>query len=105
MFVQRGTILDVGTATGFFLETATAAGFDAYGIERSEYAARIAASKFGVERIHIEIGGFFLMFESTAPDIRERLAYATVPEPLRESIRKRKLWLKIGINSNRNCRL
>jgi hypothetical protein len=31
-----------------------------------------------------EIGDFFLMFESTAPDIRERLAYATVPEPLRE---------------------
>jgi 2-polyprenyl-3-methyl-5-hydroxy-6-metoxy-1,4-benzoquinol methylase len=52
-FVQHGTILDVGTATGFFMESATAAGFDAYGVERSEYAARIAAGKFGVDHIHI----------------------------------------------------
>jgi hypothetical protein len=31
-----------------------------------------------------EIGDFFLLFESTPPDIRHRLVYATVPEPLRE---------------------
>jgi SAM-dependent methyltransferase len=49
-----GPILDVGTATGFFLDEAIAEGsFVPYGIELSEYAGRIAREKFGAERIHI----------------------------------------------------
>jgi 2-polyprenyl-3-methyl-5-hydroxy-6-metoxy-1,4-benzoquinol methylase len=53
-FVSSGPILDVGTATGFFLDEVMAEGkFDPYGIELSEYAGGIARGKFGAERIHI----------------------------------------------------
>src|SRR5262245_2367170 len=52
-FVQTGNLLDVGTATGFLLESPRSHGFEAYGVEPSEYAGRITASKFGKERIHI----------------------------------------------------
>jgi SAM-dependent methyltransferase len=50
--VPLGPILDVGTATGFFLHTARCFGFEPYGIEVSDYAAQIAMAKFGAERIH-----------------------------------------------------
>ena len=50
--VSPGAILDVGTATGFFLHAARRFGFDPYGIELSDYAAQIAIAKFGAERIH-----------------------------------------------------
>jgi len=53
-FAASGPILDVGTATGFFLDEAMAEGrFEPYGIELSEYAGAIARGKFGAERIHI----------------------------------------------------
>src|ERR1017187_4390480 len=53
-FVSSGPILDVGTATGFFLDEVLAEGsFAPYGIELSEYAGGIARDKFGAERIHI----------------------------------------------------
>jgi 2-polyprenyl-3-methyl-5-hydroxy-6-metoxy-1,4-benzoquinol methylase len=53
-FVSSGPILDVGTATGFFLDEVSAEGsFVPYGIELSEYAGGIARDKFGAERIHI----------------------------------------------------
>ena len=38
-------ILDVGAATGFFLEIARHSGFDAYGVELSAYAAKRATEK------------------------------------------------------------
>jgi 2-polyprenyl-3-methyl-5-hydroxy-6-metoxy-1,4-benzoquinol methylase len=44
-------ILDVGCATGYFLEVAQKEGFDPYGIEFSEYSARIAKKKFGEKNI------------------------------------------------------
>jgi 2-polyprenyl-3-methyl-5-hydroxy-6-metoxy-1,4-benzoquinol methylase len=44
-------ILDVGCATGYFLEVAQQEGFDPYGIEFSEYSASIAKKKFGGEKI------------------------------------------------------
>jgi SAM-dependent methyltransferase len=53
-FASSGPILDVGTATGFFLDEVIAEGrFEPYGIELSEYAGAIARVKFGAERIHI----------------------------------------------------
>ena len=50
-FVPRGTILDVGCATGFFLEAAEAAGFSPHGVELSPYSARLAQERFGTDRI------------------------------------------------------
>ena len=53
-FVSSGPILDVGTATGFFLDEVVAEGsFEPYGIELSDYAGGIARGKFGAERIHV----------------------------------------------------
>ena len=53
-YIDGGPILDVGTATGFFLDEVKAQGkFDPYGVEVSEYAGGIAAQKFGKDRIHI----------------------------------------------------
>lgn len=42
-----GKVLDVGCATGFFLEAAQEHGWDVYGVELSRYAARLAQKKFG----------------------------------------------------------
>lgn len=50
---SAGKILDIGTASGFFLEVARDFGFDPYGIEVSKYAGGIAALKFGADHIHI----------------------------------------------------
>jgi 2-polyprenyl-3-methyl-5-hydroxy-6-metoxy-1,4-benzoquinol methylase len=53
-YVSSGAILDIGTATGFFLDEVRADGsFEPYGVEVSTYAGTIAQSKFGVDRIHI----------------------------------------------------
>jgi len=43
----HGRILDVGCATGFFLEKAQSLGFEPYGIELSEFSFEKARSKFG----------------------------------------------------------
>lgn len=46
-YLRPGTILDVGCATGFFLEAARARGWVPSGIEINEFAARRAREKFG----------------------------------------------------------
>lgn len=45
--VPVGKVLDVGCATGYFLEVAASAGWDVYGVELSEYAAGLAQRRFG----------------------------------------------------------
>ena len=50
-FVAGGKVLDVGTASGFFLEVAAQSGYEPWGVELSEYSAKLAQQKFGVERI------------------------------------------------------
>lgn len=47
----RGNVLDVGCATGFFLEGAREAGFTPFGVEFSDYSAKIAKAKFGEESV------------------------------------------------------
>ena len=42
-----GRVLDVGCATGFFLEVASDAGWEAHGVELSPFAAKVAQRKFG----------------------------------------------------------
>lgn len=50
-FVQHGKALDIGCATGYFLEAASQREFDPYGIELSEYSSAIAKKKFGDKKI------------------------------------------------------
>lgn len=47
---EPGTVLDVGCATGFFLEVAAEAGWEPYGVELSSFAASVARECFG-ERV------------------------------------------------------
>jgi 2-polyprenyl-3-methyl-5-hydroxy-6-metoxy-1,4-benzoquinol methylase len=49
--ITGGKILDVGTASGFFLEVAEKLGFEPWGVELSDYSAGLAQQKFGVDRI------------------------------------------------------
>jgi SAM-dependent methyltransferase len=46
---KPGRLLDVGAATGFFVEQARATGWDAIGIEPSEWAAAYARDEVGVD--------------------------------------------------------
>ncbi len=46
-FRKSGKILDVGCATGYFLEAAKIKGYKSYGVEFSDYSANIAKTKFG----------------------------------------------------------
>ncbi|MFN3403899.1 MAG: class I SAM-dependent methyltransferase [Cytophagaceae bacterium] len=50
-YKSGGNILDIGCANGFFLEVARDKGFNPFGIEISEYSARLAAQKFGKDKI------------------------------------------------------
>jgi 2-polyprenyl-3-methyl-5-hydroxy-6-metoxy-1,4-benzoquinol methylase len=50
-FVGSGKVLDVGCATGYFLEEAREQGFDAYGVEFSEYSSQIAKKLFGEDHV------------------------------------------------------
>jgi SAM-dependent methyltransferase len=50
-YKQRGNVLDVGCATGFFLEAARTAGFTPFGVELSDYSSKIAKRKFGEEAV------------------------------------------------------
>lgn len=51
-YVSDGNVLDIGCATGFYLEAAKKMNFIPYGIELSEYSSGIAKSKFGNEAIY-----------------------------------------------------
>ena len=51
-YKRSGNILDVGCATGYFLEAAKKRGFQAYGIEISDYSCAIAKSKFGEAMVY-----------------------------------------------------
>ncbi len=46
-YVAEGRLLDVGCATGRFMQLAKRHGYDAYGVEPSTYAAGLARKRFG----------------------------------------------------------
>lgn len=46
-YVQSGKVLDVGCATGYFLEVAKEKKYEVFGVEFSEYSSQIAKQKFG----------------------------------------------------------
>lgn len=45
----RGRLLEIGSAAGFFLAAARAAGYDVLGVEPSAQVARRSATRFGIE--------------------------------------------------------
>ncbi|MDP3176487.1 MAG: class I SAM-dependent methyltransferase, partial [Spirochaetaceae bacterium] len=47
-----GKALDIGCGPGFFLEAAQAKGYDAFGLDPSEYIVKVAREKFG-ERVQL----------------------------------------------------
>lgn len=51
-FKLEGKVLDVGCATGFFLEAAQKEGFEPYGVEFSMFSSSVAKKKFGDEAIY-----------------------------------------------------
>ena len=66
-YVRSGKILDVGCATGFFLEEAQSKGFEPYGIELSEFSFKEGERKFGD---HIYLGTIEeIPFESNFFDV------------------------------------
>lgn len=46
LYQQGGNLLDIGCATGIFMQAAEARGFTGYGIDVSNYAINIASKKF-----------------------------------------------------------
>lgn len=52
-FKSNGRILDVGCATGFFLNIAEKFGFESFGIELSKFSGNLARNKFGANKIFI----------------------------------------------------
>lgn len=50
-FIKKGRILDIGCATGFFLEAAMRRGWDAFGVEIVPYSAEIAQGRFGKDKV------------------------------------------------------
>ncbi|MGC8787731.1 MAG: methyltransferase domain-containing protein, partial [Anaerolineae bacterium] len=66
-FANKGRLLDVGCATGFFLDLARAKGWEVVGSEVSEFAARYAREKLGLE---VRLGALKeLHFEAEAFDV------------------------------------
>jgi 2-polyprenyl-3-methyl-5-hydroxy-6-metoxy-1,4-benzoquinol methylase len=47
----KGKILDIGCATGFFLEAARERGWEVFGVDLSSYSSSIARKKLGGDRI------------------------------------------------------
>ena len=50
-FVRFGKVLDVGCATGYFLEVAKEAGYEPFGVEFSNYSSQMAKRLFGDDSI------------------------------------------------------
>ncbi|MFQ5647334.1 MAG: class I SAM-dependent methyltransferase, partial [bacterium] len=46
-YIEKGRVLDIGCASGFFLDAAVERGWDAYGVELSSFSAEIARKKYG----------------------------------------------------------
>jgi len=52
-YQSAGRALDIGCGPGFFLEAAQSKGYDAYGLDPSEYIVKVAQEKFGE---HVKLG-------------------------------------------------
>lgn len=66
LFKQPGRVLEIGCGQGFMLAVLKELGWDVYGIERNEHAARVAAEITGTD---IFIGGFSEVPEGALYDL------------------------------------
>jgi SAM-dependent methyltransferase len=82
-YASRGKLLDIGCATGFFLDLARSRGWDVVGSEVSQFSVRYARERFGLdvrlgrlEKLHFEAQSFDAI---TMWDVIEH-----VPDPMGE---------------------
>jgi glycosyltransferase involved in cell wall biosynthesis/2-polyprenyl-3-methyl-5-hydroxy-6-metoxy-1,4-benzoquinol methylase len=61
---RRGTLLDVGCATGSFLRAARERGFDVKGIDLSEPSVKLARERFGLDVVQGDFAGGLFPAES-----------------------------------------
>jgi 2-polyprenyl-3-methyl-5-hydroxy-6-metoxy-1,4-benzoquinol methylase len=87
-YADRGKLLDVGCATGFFLDLARSRGWEVIGSEVSEFSARYARQTFGLD---VRLGTLKqLNFQSQAFDVVTMWdVIEHVPDPLGEL---REVW-------------
>lgn len=88
-----GSMLDIGAATGFFLDIARRRGWKAYGVEASDYAAGVARSK------GLDVMTGVLEDYPAAPDFFDAITAWDVIEHLhcpRNTIRRMNAVLKPG---------
>jgi SAM-dependent methyltransferase len=52
--VPRGSLLEIGSAFGFFLDVARKRGWDVHGYEVSQYASEVAREKYGARVTHAD---------------------------------------------------
>lgn len=49
---QRGSLLDIGSGTGIFLDSARKAGFDVWGIDFDRKNIEVAKARYGLDRVY-----------------------------------------------------
>lgn len=91
-FKERGTILEVGCATGFFLAYARNVGWEVWGIETSEYAARYARESLGLKVLTGTVSTVNLP-ERYFDVIMMSHVLEHFPDPL-NALRQMRSWLK-----------
>jgi 2-polyprenyl-3-methyl-5-hydroxy-6-metoxy-1,4-benzoquinol methylase len=93
-----GRILDVGCATGYFLEAAQQMGFEPFGVELSDYGAEVCRRKFGTGRIHA--GTLETAVFEACPDRRvDAIFMSDLLEHVRNplvTLRTARSWLSTG---------
>jgi SAM-dependent methyltransferase len=96
--VSRGRLLDVGCATGFFLDLARGKGWEVVGTEVSEFGAQVARERFGLdvrlgtlEDLRLDTGSFDCV---TMWDVIEHVA-----DPTRELEEVRRILRAGGVLS------
>jgi len=93
---QRGKILDVGAAAGFFLKTAKDAGWETYGVEPSRWLAQ-----WGNERYQVNIRPGVLRSAKFKPGFFEAVTMwdvlEHVPDPLSELLETNRILKNGGL--------
>lgn len=96
LYPEKGKILDLGCAMGFFLEVAENHGWTPYGVEISNYAVNIAKKRFGEKISNGTLDE--VSFPNNFFDIITMWDYFEhIPDPFQELSRARQLLKKDGL--------